>query len=103
MNTDSTSTSPDNFYLLERDITLVAAELRQELRSANLSCMELTISVSGRVHDGDLSIRFSLEGSYGDSVTGGTLRAVLSEYLRRRGWTARNAPLSLSYTNGTDA
>lgn len=81
----------------ESTLTYTARHVRSRLaKLESLPCFDLTINVHGRVHDGDINIEFRLgEYHYTDVVKGGNLEAVITEFLRRRGWTERNAPLCL--------
>ena len=84
--------SPFETILLEE-----VAKLKSELARADesLSGFDLTIHASGRL-DGDVEVSFSLGDYYaGGSCRAGSLGATLQEFLRRRNWIARNAPLCL--------
>ena len=83
--------SPFETILLE-EIARVKTALRVD---ESLSGFELTITASGRL-DGDVSVEFKLGDRYGlGGVTCGSIEAAREEFLRRRGWTARHAPLCL--------
>lgn len=70
------------------------ARVKEALRrDESLNRMTLLILAEGRM-DGDLLVTFKL-GEYSESVEGGRLDAVLAEFLRQRGWSARHAPLCL--------
>ena len=84
--------SPFETILLEE-----IAKLKDELARADesLSGFDLTINATGRL-DGDVEVSFTLGDYYGGgSAKSGSLGAALAEFLRRRNWTARNAPLCL--------
>lgn len=83
--------SPFETILLEE-----IAKLKGELaRDESLNGFDLTINAVGRL-DGDVEISFTLGDYYGGGSTkSGSLGAALAEFLRRRNWTARNAPLCL--------
>ena len=83
--------SPVETILLE-EIARTKQTLRQD---ESLSGFELTITASGRLV-GDVSIIFKVADCYGYAgCEAGSLAAALEEFLRRRGWTARHAPLCL--------
>lgn len=83
--------SPFETILLEE-----VAKLKGELaRDESLSGFDLVIQATGRL-DGDVEVSFTLGDYYGGgSAKSGSLGAALAEFLRRRNWTARNAPLCL--------
>jgi len=84
----------------EATIKEIAAYIRSELSVIEkLSSLDFTIGISGRLHDGELKIKFELGSTYsaGGSVKGGSIDAVLLEYKRRFGWDQRNQPLELSF------
>lgn len=88
----------------EVTIKEMARYLREELQQIEeINQLDFEISIDGRVHDGDLSIKFKLGSSYGTGgmVEGGDLEAVLVEYMRRFGWDKRNKPLELSFSPAT--
>jgi hypothetical protein len=90
------STSLQN---LEAAVTLAVTAIRARLQQCeNLPSFELNISAKGRVHDGDVTISYSLEEYYGEAVKGGRVEPVLIEFTRRYGWRRENAPVCLSYT-----
>lgn len=80
-----------------------AKRLRQRLqRIENLPSMALTISCSGRLHDGDLKLKYRLDEtvpymSETDCVVGDTLTAVVEEFERRHGWAELHAPKAIGY------
>jgi hypothetical protein len=93
---------------LHKAIVDAARNVRDVFDSHDVGHMTLEIEVSGRVHD-ELKIKYSI-GEYSGTCEGGDLIAVLDEYMRRRGWNARNAPLALpppapmaANTDGEDA
>lgn len=83
--------------LLHTVFTDAINEYRKELADANIECntFEISVSASGRVQDGDVKITYECGPQYGNAVKGGTLEAVVEEYLRRNGWDRRHAPLAL--------
>ena len=80
-------------------IKQVAAQIRERLRDANLSNMRIDIEISGPVQSGAIKIEYKIGESYGhdDSVKGHRLSVCLEEFLRRKGWTAKNAALEITY------
>lgn len=85
----------------ETTIKEIAAYIRSELNVIEeLPSLQFSIDISGRVHDGELQIKFELGGSYsvGGLVKGGSIDAVIKEYKRRFGWDQRNQPLELSFS-----
>ncbi len=82
---------------LELALKDVVESIRKVLDDYDIPNMQFEISVSGRTQ-GDLKIEYELSELYGtNSVKGRSAIVVLDEFLRRRGWNIRNAPLSLSY------
>lgn len=82
---------------LEQALKDVVESIRKVLGDADIPNMQFEISVSGRTH-GDLKVEYELGELYGsNSVKGRSASVVLCEFLRRRGWNTRNAPLSLTY------
>lgn len=80
----------------EEHLIQVMKDMRAALAKADVSDMRFDIEVSGRVHDGDLSIRFKLGKEYGQSMAmGDSIGAVTDEFLRRARWDARHDPLRL--------
>ena len=92
--------SPFETILLE-EIARVKAKLKSD---ETLPGFELTITATGRL-DGDVSVDFKVSDKYGlGACTAGSLDAACAEFLRRRGWVARNAPLCLpNVSNKEDA
>lgn len=84
----------------EEDVKDIAVYVREELKGIeSISSMSLDIEISGRVHDGELKIKFTLGSTYSSSgsVSGGNIEAVLLEYKRRFGWDKRHQPLELTF------
>lgn len=82
---------------LTHSLTEAIREIRGQLAEANIGAMRLDIEVIGRTH-GELKIEFVLGGEscYSpDNVRGGDLDAVVTELIRRKGWSTRYAPLCL--------
>ncbi len=79
---------------LDTEVRNAAKMVRDRMSDANINHMHMEIEISGRVDGGDLKIKYSL-GEYGGTVEGGDLLSVIAEFLRRKGWTERNAPLAL--------
>ena len=83
----------------------LAQFLRDELSPLDeISSLDFSIMIDGRVHDGELKIEYHLGSTYstGGLVKGGDLPRVVEEYKRRFGWDKRNKPLMLGY-NGEEA
>jgi hypothetical protein len=79
------------FYVRE-----MAKELRGWFEQADLSRLHFETRVSGQTLTGDLLVEFKIsDGEWADSVKGGSVQAVLEEFMRRRGWVAQNAALCL--------
>lgn len=84
----------------EQTIKELAAYIRAELSVIDeIASLDFDIYISGRLHDGELKIKFSVGGTYstGGKVEGGSIDAVIKEYKRRFGWDKRNQPLELSF------
>ena len=81
----------------EQTILAEATRIREALAEENISNMRFDIEVKGRTISGELDIEFVLGESYSaETVRGGSVEAVLQEFLRRTRWRERNAALSLS-------
>lgn len=80
------------------------ARLKEQLRvDESLSGFTLEITATGRL-DGDVSVSFKLGDYYGlGSVSAGGLAPALAEFLRRRGWQERHAPLCLPNVSAKSA
>jgi len=84
------------FTQLREYIVETTKIVKARLGEVNEREIHLEITASGRV-DGDVLISFRVGGSWmSNTVEGGDLEAVLTEYLRRKGWKQRNNPLMLS-------
>ncbi len=84
--------------LFERTLLDELRSIREQLAEANIPVMRLDIEVSGRTHDGDLEIVFKLSKDSYNTVghtAGGSLDAVVDEFIRRHGWSQRHAALCL--------
>lgn len=85
----------------ENTIKEIAAYIRAELNVIEeLPNLQFSVDISGRLHDGELKIKFELGSTYGEGgcVKGGSIDAVIKEYKRRFGWDQRNQPLELSFS-----
>jgi hypothetical protein len=80
-----------------------AKRIREQLQAdESLHEFAFRIQVSGRVHDGDLKLIYSVYDNNGGQyqepkVTGDSVHAVMDEFTRRRGWTQRHAPKAIGY------
>lgn len=82
------------FAELHEAIISAANDVKSVFDTYDIGHMELKIEVSGRVH-GELKLSYKVCENYDEGVKGSDLMAVLDEYIRRRGWKERNAPLAL--------
>ena len=84
---------------IEEFVKSLAGSIRAELKGIEtLPEFYFDISISGRVHTGELKIEFRLgENTWTNNVKGGALRPVIVEFMRRYGWDRANAPLQLTY------
>ena len=88
----------------EGAIKRAVRQVRAALRGADQgSEFEFEIHAKGRVQEGEVKLSFKLADGYyaGVSVTGNSVQGVLDEYLRRQGWTKRNAPLAIAFNGDT--
>lgn len=86
----------------EEAIKEMAAYIRNELQQIeNISSLDFNIIIDGRVHDGEIKITFEIGNPYnkGGMVKGGSVDAVLHEYMRRFGWDLKHQPLMLSHSS----
>lgn len=85
----------------EEVIKEMAAYIRNELQQLeDVSSLDFNIMINGRVHDSELKITFEIGSTYskGGVVSGGSVDAVLHEYMRRFGWDLKHQPLMLSHS-----
>ena len=81
---------------LHHAVAIAVTDLQALLSLADVSNFRLDIEISGRVHGGDILVTYKMGERYSsNSPEGSRLEAVVQEFLRRRGWEARNAPLAL--------
>lgn len=74
-----------------------AKRLRRQLRQVeSLSRFELEITIEGRLHDGDLELKYRI-GEYSKAVTGDSLGPVVDEFMRRHGWEQIHSPKAIGY------
>lgn len=86
------------------------SELVNELRpvldaldpKSNDKSFDLRAIMSGRLSGGDMSVHYQI-GDYGEAIKGNSIRAVVIEWLRRRGYSKRHEPVLLSYTDAATA
>lgn len=80
---------------LKREIKRIRKMLQAD---ESLHQFDLRVEISGRCHDGDIDLAYSLgENSYSTRVSANTIHATVDEFLRRRGWQALNAPKAIGY------
>lgn len=82
----------------EHSLLAELRSIRSRLADANIPSMRLDIEVSGGTLHGNLKVTFKLNlDSYSGpaEASGGSLDAVVEEFLRRRGWNQRHAALLL--------
>ena len=85
----------------EKALIQKVREVRESLKEADsISRVDLKINVSGRVHEGELEVKFELGSTYstGGEVKGGNLDQIVREYKRRFGWDEANDPLMISFS-----
>lgn len=76
-------------------VVLLARKIREKLQQHDeLSRFCFRVEVEGRVHDGDMELVYKI-GSFGGEVEAHSIDAVLDEWMRRKGFEKRNAPLCL--------
>ena len=82
---------------LHPTIVAVVKEVRQRLADADIGGQfRLDIEVSGRIQGGDVVISYTMGETYsGSNAKGARLAPVVDEFMRRKGWDERNAPLCL--------
>jgi hypothetical protein len=84
--------SPFETILLEE-----VARVKERLKEASISLSGFTLEIhaSGRL-DGDVEVSFAVSGLYGEQeCKAGQVSAAVEEFMRRKGWTERHAPLCL--------
>jgi hypothetical protein len=80
--------------ILINAVTAAALEAKRRCAEANVSRLRIDIEICGGTHDEVLSCRFKV-GEHYDSANaeGNRLSEAVTEYLRRKGWTQKHAPL----------
>lgn len=82
---------------IEAMIKEMAKGVAEQLAEADQGDIRLDIKISGRTLGPELKIEFVLSEEYSSgSVRGGSLNEVVKEFLRRKGWSSRNASLMLT-------
>ena len=85
---------------LKREIKRVRRELA---KLDSLPYMRLVIQASGRLHDGDMKLTYSLSDEYSiDTTKGDAIQPVIDEFMRRHGWQAIHAPKAIGYSKVPD-
>ncbi len=84
-------------------IEIVIEDMARQIRTSlqrmdSLHSMLFRIEIEGHIHEGDLKVSYGLGSSYSPDVTGDSIQEVTEEYLRRKGWNERHAPLSIGYS-----
>jgi len=84
---------------IEEIFKQTAIDVRDRLSAVDsLYSFNLRLEADGHIHQGDINITIKLSsGLYSTGVEGNRLEPVVTEYMRRNGWDATNAPLCLSY------
>jgi hypothetical protein len=89
----------EHFAILQKEVKVAARVVAEDCNRAMVRNMELTITVSGRVTTeteiDELLVSYRL-GDWDVHAKGSDLGAVLSEFLRRKGWDEANAPKTLA-------
>lgn len=91
---------------LEQAVKQLVGEVREVLNSLEelgISALHFNIRAVGRVH-GDVKISYSFyDAEYvGEGTTGNAVQPAFEEMLRRKGWSNRNAPLCISYSDSPE-
>jgi len=74
----------------------VSCAIREVFADHNLGSFCFKMTVSGRTAAGGAKMTWSIsEDTYGSSVEGSTIRPIIEELFRRKGFDLRNAPLEL--------
>lgn len=86
----------------EQALVAKMREVRDLLKEAeSIGELNLTIAISGRVHEGELKVSFLLGEVYstGGQAKGGNLDQVVREYKRRFGWDEAHDALLISFSS----
>lgn len=89
---------------LHTAVTEATESVRRILNDHNIGHMRLDIEITGRVNAGDIKIGYKL-GDLGYAATSPEaycLAATVAEFLRRKNWEKRNAPIALSAPKAND-
>lgn len=80
---------------LKREIVKLQKKIA---KCEQINYIDIRVKASGRAQSGDIKITYSICGNeyQSDVVEGNDLDALCEEFLRRHGWTQRNAPLMLT-------
>lgn len=85
---------------LHTEVCNAVNAIREALGKANVGQFHFTIEAEGRTETGSCSILIEYtvtDGRYGGNrVKGNSVRAVVTEMLRRHGWNEAHAPLMLT-------
>ncbi len=80
---------------LKREIKRMRKELQRD-ESLHSFCIQ--IKASGRTHEGDVDLEYGVGAdTYSPDVKGDSMHAIVEEFMRRRGWKKRHAPIAISY------
>jgi hypothetical protein len=100
MSTSNTVALAPASTMLHRNYVEAVRQVRERLGAANIGNFFFSITAHGRTETGadDVEILYTInDGRYGNAeVTGDTVDAVCEEFLRRKGWKSRHAPLRLA-------
>lgn len=94
----------DNYSVFEKKLAETMKDIRDRLGDADIPRLRLDIEVCGETLHGDLKITFKLGTEYSSSshAEGGDLSEVVSEFIRRKSWARRNAPICLPRVESKD-
>lgn len=81
----------------EEHVKQEVLRIRKVLGEADLPNFRLDIEATGQSLTGDVRIIFKLGEMYSDAVAGNSIDAVIAEFLRRKDWGKRNAPICIGY------
>ena len=72
--------------------------VREQLQKLNdLASFRMEIVAHGRVHEGDVKLKFIVGKEYGGEVSGDNMRAVLEEFMRQHGWKKAHDPVAITF------
>lgn len=87
----------------EGHVKRIASLVRETLAYHNIPDFHFSIDVSGRCSAGSAKLQYRLGERYGSAVTASTIRPLVEEFLRRKGFDNLHAAVELPPPGGYDS